>query len=53
MNDKEALLRIIRVEIEKLDKMIQRTESGGWSTHNLQSMKQMRDHLKAVVFDYS
>lgn len=46
------LLDEIKKEIGLLESWIKTTETGGWSTQNLQSMKKRVAELKAIVYDY-
>lgn len=45
------LIAEIQKEINLLDQWIKTTERGGWSTHNLESMKKRQNELKVVLFD--
>jgi hypothetical protein len=47
------LIAELRKDLSLLNQWISNTETGGWSTQNLQSMKQRRDEIKAVLFDVS
>ena len=45
------LLAALRKDLSLLNQWISETENGGWSTQNLQSMKQRRDELKILLYD--
>ena len=45
------LLAELRKDLSYLNQWISSTETGGWSTQNLESMKKRRDEIKAVLFD--
>jgi hypothetical protein len=45
------LIAELRKDLSLLNKWIANTETGGWSTQNLDDMKKRRDEIKAVLFD--
>ena len=45
------LIAELRKDLSLLNKWISTTETGGWSTQNLDDMKKRRDEIKAVLFD--
>ena len=47
------LIAELRKDLSLLNQWISNTETGGWSTQNLEDMKKRRDEIKAVLFDVS
>ena len=51
MNTK--LIAELRKDLSLLNKWIANTETGGWTTQNLNDMKKRRTELKALLYDIS
>ena len=47
------LIAELQKDLSLLNQWISNTETGGWSTQNLEDMKKRRDEIKAVLFDVS
>ena len=47
------LIAELRKDLSLLNQWISNTETGGWSTQNLEDMKKRRDEIKAVLFAVS
>lgn len=47
----EKLIWVLKDEIELLERWAAQSESGGWSTHQVEAQKERANELKAVLFD--
>ena len=46
---KDELIRVIEDEANQLDRWVQKTRDGGWSTQHVDAMRERADYLRRVA----